>query len=118
MIRRPPRSTLFPYTTLFRSCVVQDGYAHWSNVGDCRFYLLREGRVIARTRDDTLVQLLVDEGRIREEAIASHPERNRLLQTLGGYQAPRPAGASARLAKDDVLLLCSDGFWGPLTQRP
>src|SRR3989449_2799600 len=64
MIRRPPRSTLFPYTTLFRSCVVQDGYAHWSNVGDCRLYLLREGRVIARTRDDTLVQLLVDEGRI------------------------------------------------------
>jgi serine/threonine protein phosphatase PrpC len=56
-------------------------------------------------------------GRIREEAIASHPERNRLLQTLGGYQAPRPAGASARLAKNDVLLLCSDGFWGPLTQR-
>src|SRR5947207_1653884 len=103
--------------TVLVACVVQDGYAHWSNVGDCRFYLLREGRVIARTRDDTLVQLLVDEGRIREEAIASHPERNRLLQTLGGYQAPRPAGASARLAKDDVLLLCSDGFWGPLTQR-
>ena len=103
--------------TVLVACVVQDGYAHWSNVGDCRFYLLREGRVIARTRDDTVVQLLVDEGRIREEAIASHPERNRLLQTLGGYQAPRPAGASARLAKDDVLLLCSDGFWGPLTQR-
>jgi len=78
---------------------VQDGYAYWSNVGDCRLYLLREGRVLARTRDDTVVQQLVDEGRIREEAIASHPERNRLLQTLGGYQAPRPAGASARLAK-------------------
>src|SRR5438309_589846 len=103
--------------TVLVACVVQDGYAHWSNVGDCRLYLLREGRVRARTRDDTLVQLLVDEGRIREEAMASHPERNRLLQTLGGYQTPRPAGASARLAKDDVLLLCSDGFWGPLTQR-
>src|SRR5712692_8038018 len=105
-----------PRTTLI-ACVVQDGYAYWSNVGDCRLYLLREGRVLARTRDDTMVQQLVDEGRIREEAIASHPERNRLLQTLGGYQAPRPAGASARLAKNDVLLLCSDGFWGPLTQR-
>jgi serine/threonine protein phosphatase PrpC len=103
--------------TVLVACVVQDGYAHWSNVGDCRFYLLREGRVLARTRDDTVVQRLVDEGRIREEAIASHPERNRLLQTLGGYQTPRPVGASARLAKNDVLLLCSDGFWGPLTQR-
>ncbi len=103
--------------TVLIACVVQDGHAYWSNVGDCRLYLLREGRVLARTRDDTVVQQLVDEGRIREEAIASHPERNRLLQTLGGYQAPRPAGASARLAKNDVLLLCSDGFWGPLTQR-
>jgi serine/threonine protein phosphatase PrpC len=103
--------------TVLVACVVQDGFAHWSNVGDCRLYLLREGRVLARTRDDTVVQRLVDEGRIREEAIASHPERNRLLQTLGGYQAPRPAGASARLARNDVLLLCSDGFWGPLTQR-
>src|SRR2546425_7324077 len=103
--------------TVLVACVVQYGYAHWSNVGDSRLYLLREGRVLARTRDDTVVQQLVDEGRIREEAIASHPERNRLLQTLGGYLAPRPAGASARLAKNDVLLLCSDGFWGPLTQR-
>jgi serine/threonine protein phosphatase PrpC len=103
--------------TVLVSCVVQDGHAYWSNVGDCRLYLLRGGRVIARTRDDTLVQMLVDEGRIREEAVALHPERNRLLQTLGGYQSPRPAGAGARLAKDDLLLLCSDGFWGPLTQR-
>ncbi|TMI14824.1 MAG: serine/threonine-protein phosphatase, partial [Betaproteobacteria bacterium] len=39
--------------TVLVACVVQDGYAHWSNVGDCRLYLLREGRVIARTRDDT-----------------------------------------------------------------
>ncbi|HXM83808.1 MAG TPA: PP2C family serine/threonine-protein phosphatase [Burkholderiales bacterium] len=103
--------------TVLVACVVQDGYAYWSNVGDSRFYLLREGRVIARTRDDTLVQKLVDEGRIREEAIASHPERNRLLQTLGGYQPPRPAGARVRLAKGDLLLLCSDGFWAPLSQR-
>ena len=73
--------------------------------------------MLARTRDDTVVQQLVDEGRIREESIALHPERNRLLQTLGGYRAPQPSAASARLAKNDVLLLCSDGFWGPLTQR-
>ena len=103
--------------TVLIACVVQDGYAYWSNVGDCRLYLMREGRVLARTRDDTVVQQLVDEGRIREESIASHPERNRLLQTLGGYRAPQPTGAGARLAKNDVLLLCSDGFWGPLTQR-
>lgn len=104
--------------TVIAACVVQDGQAFWTHVGDCRFYLLRTGRVHVRSRDHTVVQRLVDEGRIREEAAATHPHRNRLLQCLGGYQAPRMEPvASERLAEDDILLLCSDGFWGPLTQR-
>ena len=104
--------------TVLVACVIQDGYVHWNHVGDARLYLFRNGRVVQRTRDHTLVQQLVDTGRIREEAASSHPERNRLLQALGGYQTPQPeAAASTRLEKGDVLLLCSDGFWGPLTQR-
>jgi serine/threonine protein phosphatase PrpC len=104
--------------TVIAACVVQEGQAWWCHVGDCRFYLFRKGRLEARTRDHTVVQQLVDAGRIREEAMATHPERNRLLQCLGGAQRPRPqAGGHTRLVKDDVLLLCSDGFWGPLTQR-
>jgi PPM family protein phosphatase len=104
--------------TCIVACLVQDGHAHWAHVGDCRLYVVRQGRILARTRDHSVVQRLVDEGRMREEAIAFHPERNRLLQCLGGGQAPRldPAGI-LRLAKNDVVLLCSDGFWGPLTQR-
>lgn len=104
--------------TVIAACVVQDGQAFWTHVGDCRFYLLRTGRVLVRSRDHTVVQRLVDEGRIREEAAATHPQRNRLLACLGGYQAP-PIGpvASAKLARDDIVLLCSDGFWGPLTPR-
>jgi serine/threonine protein phosphatase PrpC len=104
--------------TVIAACVVQDGHAFWTHVGDCRFYLLRKGRILARSRDHTVVQRLVDEGRIREEAMATHPHRNRLLQCLGGYQLPHiEPPASERLAKGDILLLCSDGFWGPLTQR-
>lgn len=104
--------------TVIVACVVQDGYAFWNHVGDCRLYIVRNGRILHRTRDHTVVQQLVDQGRIREEAVTSHPERNRLLQCLGGYQVPRPEPAAReRLEKGDVLLLCSDGFWGPLTQR-
>jgi serine/threonine protein phosphatase PrpC len=48
----------------------------------------------------------------------THPERNRILQCLGGYELPRPDPVQkVRLARNDVLLLCSDGLWGPLTQR-
>jgi len=104
--------------TVLVACVVQDGFAHWMHIGDSRLYLIRQGRIAHRTRDHTVVQQLVDDGRIREEAVTSHPERNRLLQCLGGYQAPRPEPmASERLERNDIVLLCSDGFWGPLTQR-
>lgn len=106
-----------PRTTLV-ACIVQDGHAWWTHIGDSRLYLVRKGRIVARTRDHTRVQQLVDEGRILEEAVSSHPERNRLLQALGGMQGPRvEPTATARLARDDIVLLCSDGFWGPLTQR-
>jgi len=105
-----------PRTTLV-ACLVQGGFAYWAHVGDSRLYLFRNARIHARTRDHTFVQQLVDAGRIREEAVATHPERNRILQCLGGMQPPRVDSGSERLAKNDILLLCSDGLWGPLTQR-
>src|SRR5579862_818675 len=106
-----------PRTTVV-ACLVQDGYASWSFVGDSRLYVIRDGRILTRTRDHTPVQMLIDAGRIREEAAATHPDRNKLLQCLGGPRAPRvEPTAHARLAQNDIVLLCSDGFWGPLTQR-
>ena len=104
--------------TVIVACVVQDGHAYWAHIGDCRLYLVRQGRIQTRTRDHTVVQQLLDEGRIREEAASTHPERNRILQCLGGFQAPRPDPIEkTRLARNDLVLLCSDGLWGPLTHR-
>jgi serine/threonine protein phosphatase PrpC len=104
--------------TVLVACIVQDGVAHWRHVGDSRLYHIREGRILARTRDHTVVQQLIDEGQVREDMLSTHPERNRLLRCLGGYEVPRPdPPAKARLARGDILLLCSDGFWAPLTQR-
>ena len=110
-------SSTSPRTTIV-ACLVQDGYAYWSFVGDSRLYVIRDGRILTRTRDHTPVQMLVDAGRIREEAAATHPDRNKLLQCLGGPRPPRvEPTAHVRLVEDDLVLLCSDGFWGPLTQR-
>jgi len=118
-ILRETRKQRFPESprTVVSTCVVQDGQVFWTYVGDCRFYLVRGGEVIARSRDHTVVQRLVDEGRVREDAVATHPYRNRLLNCLGGYQTPRiEPVVSTRLARGDILLLCSDGLWGPLSQ--
>lgn len=104
--------------TVIVACVVQGGYAYWTHVGDCRLYLVRQGRILHRTRDHTVVQQLLDAGRIREEAVSTHPDRNRLLQCLGSLHLPHLETAEkARLKKHDLILLCSDGLWGPLTQR-
>ncbi|MGH8737174.1 MAG: PP2C family protein-serine/threonine phosphatase [Burkholderiales bacterium] len=110
-LRETPRTVLV-------ACVVQDGYAYWSHVGDSRLYFIRCGRVAMRTKDHSRVQQLIDKGQLREEAVPTHPERNILTRCLGSEHAPRlePA-ASARLAKHDLILMCSDGLWGPLTER-
>ncbi|MDX1435141.1 MAG: protein phosphatase 2C domain-containing protein, partial [Gammaproteobacteria bacterium] len=101
--------------TVVVACVVQEGYAWWNHVGDARLYLVRDGRIVARTRDDTAVQLLVEAGRVTEEDAPKHPESSRVLQSVGGPKAPQPGpGASARLQRNDIVLLCSDGFWAPL----
>lgn len=111
------RLPMAPRTVLV-ACLVQGGVAYWTHVGDCRLYLVRNGRIEARTRDHTLVQQLVDAGRMREEAAAAHPERNRLLQCLGSDEPPRPSPvAESALEKGDTIMLSSDGFWASLTPR-
>jgi serine/threonine protein phosphatase PrpC len=106
-----------PRTTIV-ACVVQQGWATWAHVGDSRLYFVRRGEVIARTRDHTLVQQMVDEGQLRPAEAHGHPLRNRLLHCLGGVRAPLlGAVTQARLERDDVLLLCTDGFWEPLHDR-
>jgi serine/threonine protein phosphatase PrpC len=104
-----------PRTTCV-AAVVQDGAAYWAHAGDSRLYHLRRGRILARTRDHSRVQMLIDAGRIREEAAAHHPERNRIFNCLGGEEPPR-VELSRRVGLDhqDTLLLCSDGLWGPLS---
>ncbi|HEX5092807.1 MAG TPA: PP2C family serine/threonine-protein phosphatase [Burkholderiales bacterium] len=106
-----------PRTTVVAG-VVQDGWVHWAHVGDSRLYLLRGGEVQARTVDHTLAQELVDAGWLPAAEIRGHPDRNRLLQCLGGLDTPRvDAVGLARLETNDVLLLCTDGLWEPVLDR-
>jgi PPM family protein phosphatase len=79
------------------------------HIGDTRAYLLRGGELFLITHDHTVVQSLIDEGRLTPEEAVSHPERSLLLRALDG------AGATADLSlhearAGDRYLLCSDGL--------
>lgn len=106
-----------PRTTCV-ACIVQDGLAYWAHVGDSRLYLVRDGRIEAQTKDHSRVQLLVDAGRIREEAVAVHPDRNKIFNCLGQMGPPKiDLSRPTALRHGDTILLCSDGVWGPLSGK-
>ncbi len=95
------------------ACVVQDGRAWWGHAGDSRLYLLREGRVLARTRDHSLTRQMAELAGLSEDEEAALAGRNILYSCIGGYGRPElDLAPPFELAEGDVLLLCSDGLWG------
>jgi len=100
------------------ACVVQEGQAWWGHAGDSRLYHLRDGRVLARTRDQTLTRQMADLAGLSEEEEAALAGRNILYSCIGGYGSPElDLAAPVTLAGGDVLLLCSDGLWGPFSDH-
>jgi serine/threonine protein phosphatase PrpC len=88
-------------------------HALWAHIGDSRLYHFREGRLLHRTKDHSVPQMLADSGDITPDQIRYHPDRNRLLRTIGEHAPIRPASVDGKvlLKPGDALLLCSDGFW-------
>ncbi|CAL9571752.1 hypothetical protein SUDANB126_04857 [Streptomyces sp. enrichment culture] len=81
------------------------------HIGDSRAYLLRDGDLFRITHDHTMVQSMLDEGRLTPEEAASHPQRTLLLKALTG--AGTTASPDLRLhdaRPGDRYLLCSDGL--------
>ena len=66
------------------------------HIGDSRAYLVRDGEVFQITHDHTMVQSLLDDGKITAEEAASHPQRSLLLRALTGTAAPSLTSSCAR----------------------
>ena len=102
-------------------CLRIDGnVAGWVHIGDSRLYMFRDGEVLTRTADHSVPQMLFKLGDISEEEIRRHPERNRLLATVGmPWSSYQPFTLSERymLQEGDAFLLCSDGFWEYILEK-
>jgi len=97
-------------TTLTAVALDDDGYLV-ANVGDSRTYLLRDGALTRLTRDDSLVQRLVESGALTPAEARTHPQRSLVLEALDGDpERPPPDVTPVAARAGDRLLLCSDGL--------
>ena len=83
-------------------------------VGDSRGYVIRKNQIRLATKDQSLVQQLVDVGQISESEAETHMFRNVILQALGAQSDITPVTGKIRLRQGDLVLLCSDGLSGKL----
>ncbi|MEU7278842.1 MerR family transcriptional regulator [Streptomyces sp. NPDC045431] len=80
------------------------------HIGDSRVYLLRDAELFQITHDHTMVQSMVDEGRLSPEEAASHPQRSLLIRALGQGADATPDMRLHDARRGDRYLLCSDGL--------
>ncbi len=83
-----------------------------AQVGDSRCYVLREGRLVQVTRDQSLVNQLIEAGQLTEEEAETFEHNNIILQALGTADAVQVDLTYADLRQGDLILLCSDGLSG------
>ncbi len=102
--------------TTLTAILVQNNSACISQVGDSRAYLIRDEKIHQLTKDQTLVQKLLDDGRITAEAALNY-SRNVILQAVGTEPTVDYALAAIELFHNDYLLLCSDGLSSKVTSE-
>ena len=103
-----------PRTTIV-ACLIQHNTATWAHCGDSRLYWIREGRILARTRDHSHIESLIAKGLVPAAERATHPDRNKLYNCLGADSPPKvEVSSGGALLPGDQMLLCSDGLWSML----
>lgn len=88
-----------------------------TQVGDSRAYLIRGGEGIQLTKDQSLMQRLVDAGELTEEEAEKSERRNIILQALGPDSRVRVDLTHQQIRRGDALVICSDGLSGQVTKE-
>lgn len=106
-----------PRTTIV-AAIIQRGYLYCAHVGDSRLYHFRNGHLLFRTEDHSVVQSLYKKGMISKEEMATHPYKNKIYNCVGGESPPQiDLSDRHELLEGDTVLLCTDGVWGVLDDQ-
>lgn len=105
-------------TTLNVLVVGGDGI-YGGHVGDTRSYYFKKGKLVSRTKDHSVPQMMVSMGEIKEKDIRHHVDRNRLLRVMG-IEWNKPQYVLSNEMKPEhnqAFLMCTDGFWENIEDR-
>ena len=106
-----------PRTTIV-ACIVQGGAAYWAHVGDSRLYWVRQGEILAQTRDHSKIQSMILQGLASPAEIDTHPDRNKLFNCLGSPEVPTvELSRKMTLRPGDTIFLCTDGLWSVISDQ-
>jgi len=106
-----------PRTTIV-AAIIQRNTLYCAHVGDSRLYHFRDGHLLFRTEDHSIVQSLYRKGLISKEEMATHPYRNKVYNCLGGESTPQIDLSDKHDLQDgDIVMLCTDGIWNVLDDR-
>ncbi|GAA4014969.1 PP2C family serine/threonine-protein phosphatase [Actimicrobium antarcticum] len=102
-----------PHSTMVALILTPTGTAHWAHVGDSRLYRFRGPALAERTRDHSLIERMVAQGRLDAGHAINHRLAHVLVNVLGSPSAQPfvTLGRFDGLSAGDAFLLCSDGLW-------
>lgn len=106
-----------PRTTIV-AAIIQRNTLYCAHVGDSRLYHFREGHLLFRTEDHSIVQSLYRKGLISKDEMATHPYRNKIYNCLGGENVPQiDLSDKHELQDGDIIMLCTDGIWNVIDDK-
>lgn len=110
---------LYDMKTTIVVLIVIGNSVQWGHVGDSRLYHFRKHKLIDRTLDHSVPQLLVRTKEIKEKDIRNHPDRNRLLRVMGmpWEKEMYEISNSYESKGKEAFLLCTDGFWELINEK-
>jgi serine/threonine protein phosphatase PrpC len=94
----------------FTGVGITNGAVDLVQIGDSRTYLIRNAKIYQVTKDQSLVQQLIDSGQISPEEAETHALKNVILQALGAQNEIYPVAARLVPQRGDILIICSDGL--------
>jgi protein phosphatase len=104
------KNSLNMQTTLC-AAFVEDGKLTLCNVGDSRMFLCRGGKLTQISRDQSLAQLLFEQGQLTRAQKRVFSHKNVILPALGNVtDDPTPETTEIEISPGDIILLCTDGF--------